>query len=90
MDFKSLIKNARPHLKDNSINAYATSLKLLAGEETSLDFLYNTKYLLDRLEGISPPSWFAGPPRHSQSSSRSICTVPAARARNRRRTRVDV
>ena len=36
MDFKSLIKNARPHLKDNSINAYATSLKLLAGEETSL------------------------------------------------------
>ena len=50
MDFKSLIKTARPHLKDNSINAYATSLKLLAGEETSLDFLYNTKDLLDRLE----------------------------------------
>jgi hypothetical protein len=54
MDFLTLIKNARPNLKENSAKAYATSLKLMAGEETSLDFLYNTKDLLARLDKYKP------------------------------------
>ena len=55
MDFTSLIKNARPHLKNNSVKAYATSLKLLAPEEeTGLDFLYDHESVMLKLGKYKP------------------------------------
>ena len=55
MDFTSLIKNARPHLKNNSVKAYATSLKLLAPEEeTGLDFLYDHESVILKLSKYKP------------------------------------
>ena len=43
MDYKSQILAVRPHLKQNSAEAYATSLKLLApAENDDLDFLLDT------------------------------------------------
>ena len=55
MDFTSLIKNAKPHLKPNSISAYATSLKILAPEDTtSLNFLHDYKEIISKLSKYKP------------------------------------
>ena len=51
MDYKSQILAVRPHLKQNSAEAYATSLKLLApAENDDLDFLLDTKTITEKLE----------------------------------------
>eukprot|EP01044_Picomonas_judraskeda_P015766 COSAG03_NODE_2695_length_2518_cov_7.923959_1_plen_198_part_10 len=51
MNFVELVRKARPQIKENSAKAYATSLKLLAPENTeNLDFLLDTQSILDKLE----------------------------------------
>ena len=43
MDFKEFVIKARPNIKENSVHAYARSLRLLAPEDAiSLDFLRDT------------------------------------------------
>jgi integrase len=55
MDYKSQILAVRPHLKQNSAEAYATSLKLLApAENDDLDFLLDTKTITEKLEKYKP------------------------------------
>ena len=51
MDFTELVLKARPHIKENSAQAYARSLKLLAPEgSTSLGFLRDTKTIIEKLD----------------------------------------
>ena len=51
MDFVKLVKKSRPNIKENSAQAYARSLKLLAPEDaTSLDFLRDTDAIIQKLD----------------------------------------
>ena len=51
MDFNKLVHLARPTLKPNSVNAYATSLRVLAPDDaTSLDFLLDSSKIIAQIE----------------------------------------
>ena len=51
MDFTALVQKARPHIKENSVHAYARSLRLLAPvDATSLDFLRDTETIIEKLD----------------------------------------
>ena len=51
MDFKEFVIKARPNIKENSVHAYARSLRLLAPEDAiSLDFLRDTETIIAKLD----------------------------------------
>ena len=55
MDYAQIIRERRPKLRDNSVNAYALSLKSIAPPENKdMDYLYDTEAILQRLEKYKP------------------------------------
>ena len=55
MDYAKIIRERRPKLRDNSVTAYALSLKSMAPPDNKdLDYLYDTKEILQRLEKYKP------------------------------------
>ena len=55
MDYAKIIRERRPKLRDNSVAAYALSLKSMAPPDNKdMDYLYDTKEILQRLEKYKP------------------------------------
>ena len=55
MDYAKVIRERRPKLRDNSVNAYALSLKSIAPPDNKdMDYLYDTEAILQRLEKYKP------------------------------------
>ncbi len=55
MDYAKVIRERRPKLRDNSVTAYALSLKSLAPPDNKdMDYLYDTEAILQRLEKCKP------------------------------------
>ena len=55
MDYAKIIRERRPKLRANSVAAYALSLKSMAPPDSKdLDYLYDTKEILQRLEKYKP------------------------------------
>jgi len=55
MDYAKVIRERRPKLRDNSVTAYALSLKSMApSENKDMDYLYDTEDIFQRLEKYKP------------------------------------
>ena len=55
MDYAKVIRERRPKLRDNSVTAYALSLKSMAPPDNKdMDYLYDTEDIFQRLEKYKP------------------------------------
>ena len=55
MDYAKVIRERRPKLRDNSVTAYALSLKSMApSDNKDMDYLYDTEDIFQRLEKYKP------------------------------------
>ena len=55
MDYEKIIRERRPKLRDNSVTAYALSLKSMAPPDNKdMDYLYDTEGIFQRLEKYKP------------------------------------
>ena len=55
MDYAKVIRERRPKLRDNSVTAYALSLKSMAPPDNKdMDYLYDTEGIFQRLEKYKP------------------------------------